>query len=74
MSTVTREQARVVIDLSPEAESMLKHLIDQTKDSPSDLFRKALALYKLASESHREGFAVGRAKNADTLEAEFVGF
>jgi hypothetical protein len=66
--------ARIVIDLSPEAEEMLKHLIDQTKDSPSDLFRKAIALYKVASESHRDGLKVGATKSADSLEAEFVGF
>jgi hypothetical protein len=71
---ISARPARVVIDLSPEAEEMLNRLIAQTKDSPSDLFRKALALYKVASESHRDGLKVGAAKTADSLESEFVGF
>jgi hypothetical protein len=67
-------RAKVEIELSPEAAEMLEHLMDQTGDTPSDLFRKAIALYKVASEAHREGLAVGAAKSADPLEAEFVGF
>ena len=65
---------KVVVDLSPEAENLLKRLMDQTGDSPSDLFRKALSLYKVASESHRDGLAVRAAKSPDSLEAEFIGF
>jgi predicted transcriptional regulator len=71
---ISARPAKFMIELSPEAEEMLKHLIDQTKDSPSDIFRKALALYKVASESHREGLKVGATKSAESLEAEFVGF
>jgi hypothetical protein len=65
---------RVVIELSPKGEDMLKSLMDQTGDSPSDLFRKALSLYKVASDSHRNGMAVGAATSPDSLEAEFTGF
>jgi hypothetical protein len=45
----------------------------RTGDSPSDLFRKALGLYKLAEEAKREGKVVGIAATPNCLETEFVG-
>jgi hypothetical protein len=65
--------AKVTLDLSPEVTEWLNRLMNQTGESPSDLFRKALALYKLAKEAVREGKAVGVAENADSLETEFIG-
>ena len=47
--------------------------MQQTGDSLSDLFRKAIGLYKLAEEEKREGKAVGIATTPDSLETEFVG-
>jgi hypothetical protein len=63
----------IAIDLSPEATRSLNELMKRTGDSPSDLFRKALGLYKLAEEAKREGKAVGIAATPDGLETEFVG-
>jgi hypothetical protein len=39
----------------------------------SVVFRKALALYKLAREATKEGKAVGVAATPDVLETEFEG-
>ena len=51
----------------------MDELIDRTRDTPSDLFRKALGLYKLAEEAKREGKSVGVATSPESLETEFVG-
>jgi hypothetical protein len=61
------------LDLSAETTQALNELMSRTGDSPSDLFRKALGLYKLAEEAKREGKAVGVAETPDSLETKFVG-
>jgi len=66
-------RTRITLDLSPEAAKALDDLIGRTRDTPSDLFRKALGLYALAEEAKREGKAVGIAATPDSLETEFVG-
>jgi hypothetical protein len=50
---------KITLDLSPEASDLLNQLLDQTGDSPDDLFRKAIGLYKVAQDAHQEGKAVG---------------
>jgi hypothetical protein len=62
-----------LIHLSPEAADELNQLMAQTGDSPTQLFRKALGLYKVAKQAIREGKAVGIADTADSLESRFVG-
>ncbi|MGO9597090.1 MAG: hypothetical protein ACLP7Q_03620 [Isosphaeraceae bacterium] len=63
----------IAIELTPEANQALDELMQRTGDSLSDLFRKAIGLYKLAEEAKREGKAVGIATTPDSLETEFVG-
>jgi hypothetical protein len=63
----------IAIELTPEANRALDELMQRTGDSLSDLFRKAIGLYKLAEEAKREGKAVGIATTPDSLETEFVG-
>ena len=63
----------ITLDLTPEAAKALNQLIEQTGDSPTDLFRKAIALYKLTKEAIREGKSVGIAETEDCLETRFVG-
>jgi hypothetical protein len=65
---------KIALNLSPEASKLLNQLMNMTADSPDDMFRKALALYKAAMDAHKEGKAVGVAASADALETEFVGF
>jgi hypothetical protein len=62
-----------LIHLSPEAADELNQLMAQTGDSPTQLFRKALGLYKVTKQAIREGKAVGIAETADSLESRFVG-
>lgn len=52
----------------------MNDLLGKTGDSPDDLMRKALALYKLSVDAHEDGKAVGVAASSDVLETEFVGF
>ena len=63
----------IAIKLTPEANQALDELMQRTGDSLSDLFRKAIGLYKLAEEAKREGKAVGIATTPDSLETVFVG-
>jgi len=63
----------IAIELTPEANQELDELMQRTGDSLSDLFRKAIGLYKLAEEAKREGKVVGIAKTRDALETVFVG-
>ena len=62
-----------LIDLSPEAAEELKQLMAQTGDKPTELFRKALGLYKVTKEAIQQGKAVGIAETEDCLEYRFVG-
>ena len=66
-------RGRIIIDLPPEAARQMSELIRESGDSPTDLFQKALALYKLSKDAVRQGKAVGIAETADLLETEFVG-
>jgi hypothetical protein len=65
---------KITLNLSPEASGLLNQLLNQTGDSPDDLFRKAMGFYKVAQDAHQEGKAVGVATSPDVLETEFVGF
>jgi hypothetical protein len=65
---------KITLALSPEASEMLNQLLNLTDDSPDDLFRKSLGLYKAAQDAHKEDKAVGVATSPDVLETEFVGF
>jgi hypothetical protein len=66
---------KVTIELSKDALDLVKGIVNQTNDDPSDVFRKALALYKLALDAHKEGKHVGIAATTDNpLDTEFVGF
>ena len=49
----------IVIELIPEANRTLDELMRRTGDNLTDLFRKAIGLYKLAEEAKRDGKAVG---------------
>ena len=66
---------KVTIELSKQALDLVKGIVNQTNDDPSDVFRKALALYKLALKAHNEGKRIGIADTMDApLDTEFVGF
>jgi hypothetical protein len=60
------------LTLAPEAVAFLNDLLRDTHDSPEDLFRKALGLYRLAVDARHEGKAVGAASRPEGLDDEFV--
>ncbi len=64
---------RITLDLTPEATRALEELTESTGQDVSVVFRKALALYKLAREATKEGKAVGVAATPDVLETKFEG-
>jgi hypothetical protein len=45
----------LAIDLSDDAMAIVNDLIDRTQESPSELFIKALVLYKVAMDAKAEG-------------------
>ena len=63
----------ITLDLTPETAKALDQLLQQTVDSPDDLFRKAIALYKVTKEAIQAGKFVGIAETDDGLESRFVG-
>jgi hypothetical protein len=66
---------RYILEFPPEAAAELDQLMRETGDDDAvTLFRKALALYKLAKDAVREGKQVGAAATPDCLETQFVDF
>ncbi len=63
----------LLLHLSPEAVDELNELLDLTGDTPAELFRKALGLYKVTQKAIHEGKAVGIAESPESLESHFVG-
>jgi len=66
-------KVRITLDLTPEASTALNDLIDLTGQDMDVIFRKALALYKLAKEASRDGKSVGVATTPEALETKFEG-
>ena len=64
------EGGNVIVQPGPV---VLDQLMQQSGDSPAELFHKALALYKLAKDAIRDGKDVGIASTPDCLETRFVG-
>jgi len=53
---------------------LLQELASKTGESPDEVIRKALALYKAATDAVEQGKSVGIAGDPSHLESEFVGF
>jgi hypothetical protein len=66
-------ESQFILHLTPEAANELNELMAQTGDTPTQLFQKALGLYKVTRQAIQEGKAVGIAETPDSLESEFVG-
>jgi hypothetical protein len=65
---------QLVINLPPSLRVVVDRVIDQTRDTPGQMFAKALGLYQLALEAKSRGKHVGSAESPDVLEVEFTGF
>ncbi len=57
-----------------DEDQLLQELSSKTGESRDEIIRKALALYKAATEAVEQDKAVGIASDPSQLEAEFVGF
>jgi hypothetical protein len=58
--------------LKPESIEFLNNLLRDTRNSPEELFSKALGLYRLAVDAVREGKTVGAVARPEGLDDEFV--
>lgn len=58
-------------DFPPEWIDFLNGLLRDTGDSPDQLFRRALCLYRLATDARAEGKVIGAAESAEPLTDEF---
>jgi len=66
--------ARITLELTKEASQALEELMESTGQDVSELFRKSLALYKLAKEAEKDGMAIGATPQPEALETQFTGF
>ena len=62
-----------VLDFPPGTTAELDHLIKDVGGDPTELFKRVIALYKLAKDAAQQGKAVGVATSPDSLETQFVG-
>jgi hypothetical protein len=62
------------IDLSPELIEALAQIETTTGDSLDEVLGKAIALYRMSVEAHKEGKRIGVFDRDWELEREVVGF
>jgi hypothetical protein len=67
------EPCEMTFEVTPAFRAELEQLMCDTRQNLEDVFTKAIALYKAAVASKREGKHVGVADEAEKLESEFVG-
>lgn len=61
--------------IAPEFDQLLRELARRTGDPTAEVFRKAIALYKLALDAKDNGMRVGAVSDPETMiDTEFVGF
>src|SRR5262249_33274265 len=70
----TDRSVSFVIKFPDETTEEVERLIEETGGDPTEFFKRAIALYKLAREAVDEGKAVGVTSNPEALETRFVGF
>jgi hypothetical protein len=60
------------LTLQPEAIEFLNDLLRDTKNSPEEMFSKALNLYRFAVDAVQEGKVIGAASRPEGLDEQFV--
>jgi len=65
-----REKISFTLTLSPKASDLLAELAKEGNVSEETILGKALGLFKLVSDAHREGKHIGFATESDSLETE----
>jgi hypothetical protein len=64
---------KITLEVTPDFYATLEQLMRDTRQNLDDVFIKAIALYKVAVNSKREGKFVGVTDRPEKLEGEFVG-
>ena len=73
MAGSSPKPVRLSLELSPELNSTLEELAEQTHGTKSDVLRKAIALMEIAVRAKSEGRRFGIAKPEQELATEVVG-
>jgi hypothetical protein len=68
------ESVSIKVDLSPEFIETLAAIERTTGDSLVEVLAKAIALYRMSVEAHKEGKRIGVFDRDFELEREIVGF
>lgn len=64
---------RMIMTASPELWAQIERLAADTRSTPSEVFTRALTLYRAAVDAAWQGKKVGFAATADVLDREVVG-
>ena len=65
--------SRYSMVISDELDRELARVADESEQTKTDIFRKALHLYFVARDGKRDGLKVGLAKPGQELQTEFYG-
>ncbi|HLO50402.1 MAG TPA: DNA-binding protein [Kamptonema sp.] len=67
------QRIQISLDVSPEVYETLESLAQKMKGDTSEVFRKAIALLKIAVEAEEDGKKMGVANKDQTLDTEILG-
>jgi len=67
------EKVRLSLQLSPELNSLLESIAEDSFSTKTDVIRQGLALIDIAHRAKREGKHIGLVKDPSKLDTEIVG-
>ena len=70
---VDREKVRLSFEITPELNDQLEEIADEVGGSKTEVFKKAIALMRVAVDAKREGKKFGVAEKNQPLATEIVG-
>lgn len=68
-----REKIRLSFEITPELNEQLEDIADQVGGTKTEVFRKAIALMRVAVDARRDGKKFGVAEKGQPLVTEIVG-
>lgn len=72
-TTQVAKQVRKQLIIPAEMDERLGAIADEAGTTSSEIVRKAITLYIVASEKKRQGLKMGFARPEQTLETEVIG-
>jgi predicted transcriptional regulator len=72
-TTQTHDKVKLSLYVSPQLNETLESMAQQSGSTKSDVLRKALALFEVASEARRDGNRIGILTKDRQLVTEIVG-